>query len=229
MQNPTEYVHHFDFSDDHEYSTIEEWLPHSSFGKKFKRRVIHRSSRTVEDWIYRLHETVCKEHTVYVLDSVNALQGDENNNHHYLNSCIRDIAKAVKKTQSVLLFISDTSRGISLDTSRTLRDVPDIVLHFGSVKEEQVKYSVTTDVLITVQKRPSLSNFQREHVFSFIPDYGIDDVKACFKFLLDRHTITIQCANHYSSARLGMPSFTFEEFVDEFDDIRPLIYPLLVT
>lgn len=199
--------------------------PISFFGEKHRSRVEYLSSTTLDDWLTRLQESACQEQSVYVLDSINALQGDQQKNYQSLNTHIRDIAKQIKDTQSILLFISDDAYSFSLDTTRTLRDVPDVILHFGHppTTNQAPRYSVSTEVCLTVQKRPALSNFQREHLFSFIPDYGIDDAKACFQFLLNRNTILRRDTTRYSLPQLGMSSFTFDEFVDEFDDIKSLI------
>ncbi len=203
--------------------------PISFFGEKYKSRVTNFASTTLEEWLIRLRESACQEQTVSVLDSINALQGDQEKNFQLLNQHIRDIATKIKSSQSILLFISDDAQSFSLDTTRTLRDVPDIVLHFGlsHPPRSTLQYSVVTDVEITVQKRPALSGFLCEHSFPFIPDYGIDDAKACFLRLCASKHITYSERLKYSLPALNMHHFSFDEFVDEFDDIKALIFTLL--
>ena len=203
--------------------------PISYFGDNHRSRVEYPSSTSLSEWLIRLRECACQEQAVYVLDSINALQGEPRNNHQLLNSQIRDIAKQIKSAQSILLFISDDAYSYSLDTTRTLRDVPDIILHFGYAPTSGLtpRYSTSTDTLLTVQKRAALSSYQRAHCFSFIPDYGIDDAKACFQFLLHCKKIISLDTTRYSFPSLGMSSFTFEEFADEFDDIKSLVAALI--
>jgi len=209
--------------------------PSVDFGTKYKERVEFIASQTVADWLARLNTVGDDGRCVYVLDSVNALHGEPVENAKLLNTQIRNICQEFHKNQSILLFISDNINSFTPDTTRTLRDVPDIILHFQQLppKEEQ-RYSVTTDVKITVQKRATFTEYQRtsqylrEFDFTFIADYGIDDALACFNFLCIRKLIKPTPQSGFKFERLNMSCFTFEDFVEEFDDIKPLIKPLLI-
>ena len=202
--------------------------PSADFGSHYRTRVEYLASLSVAEWLTRLNEA-CQSgrRCIYVLDSVNALQGNSIENARLINAQIRNICQMFNRNQSILLYISDDVNSFTPDTTRTLRDVPDKILFFEVIPFDE-KYNCCTNVRITVQKRPSLSNFQREHIFTFIPNYGIDDARACFTFLFLRDVIQRTASNLFTLSRLGMQRFTFDEFVDEFDDIKSLIKPLLI-
>lgn len=208
------------------YDNPASTRPISDFGQKYRARVTQVASQSVAEWFDRLEGVGGR--CMYVLDSLNALCGDPVENVRLIDQKIRGICKEITRNQSILLFISDNINSFTPDTTRTLRDVPDIILYFTQPSQKQSqRYAVTTAVRIIVQKRPTLSTCPHEHVFTFIPDYGIDDAQACFDFLIRRHLITQESPISFTLSRLGMQNFTFDEFVDEFDSIKSLLKPLL--